>query len=53
LDKKTLAETIDAEFEGIKYKDCLIKHESAEKIINIEKLGPNYFLIGGPYENYT
>lgn len=53
LDKETLAKTIDEEFEGINFKDCVIKQEAPKIILNKEKMGPNYFLVGGPYQNYA
>lgn len=53
LDKKRLAQTIYAKLHGINCKDCFVEQEPSKRTINKEKMGPNYFLVGGPWPNYA
>lgn len=53
LDKKTIPESIDEQFKGINYKDCIATSKTVKEILTKEKTGPNYFLVGGPYQNYA
>lgn len=53
LDKKRLAQTISAKLDGINCKDGFVEQQSSKRTINKEKMGPNYFLVGGPWPNYA